>query len=160
MPEISIQIGLEYVLAHVTGRVHCTAAEIPNRTGRAAYDDRLAQRANLFGNEPSCFPLKSGFAGSPDAQQQYDHGYDGDRSTSFATQCPRARKRRHGKYVYRRRGAYGAAWPGIRSGDWTQQPGAATNIATTSTNLSPLQKNPMPPTNAPQFQKNTKGYRE
>jgi hypothetical protein len=54
----------------------------------------------------------------------------------------------------------GPAGPGIRSNGWTQQPEAATNTATTSTNLSPSQKNSMPPTNAPQFQKNTKGYQK
>jgi hypothetical protein len=54
----------------------------------------------------------------------------------------------------------GPTGPGIRSSGWTQQPGAATNIATPSNNLSPSQKNSMPPTNAPQFQKNTKGYQK
>jgi hypothetical protein len=43
----------------------------------------------------------------------------------------------------------GPAGPGIRSGGWTQQPGAATNSATTgSANLSPSQKNSIPPRNA------------
>ena len=43
----------------------------------------------------------------------------------------------------------GPAGPGIRSGGWTQQPGAATNPATSgSANLSPSQKNSIPPTNA------------
>jgi hypothetical protein len=43
----------------------------------------------------------------------------------------------------------GPAGPGIRRGGWTQQPGAATNPATSgSANLSPSQKNSIPPTNA------------
>ena len=51
----------------------------------------------------------------------------------------------------------GPAGPGIRSNGWTQQPGAATNTATTgSTNLSPSQKNSIPPTNA--IPKNAQGY--
>src|ERR1700682_4795097 len=51
----------------------------------------------------------------------------------------------------------GPAGPGIRSNGWTQQPGAATNTATTgSNNLSPSQKNSIPPTNA--IPKNAKGY--
>jgi hypothetical protein len=52
----------------------------------------------------------------------------------------------------------GVPGPGIRSNGRTMQPGAATNPVTTSTNLSPSQKNSIPPINAPQFQKNTKGY--
>jgi hypothetical protein len=39
----------------------------------------------------------------------------------------------------------GPAGPGIRSGGWTQQPGAATNNTRTDTNLSPAQKNAIPP---------------
>jgi hypothetical protein len=42
----------------------------------------------------------------------------------------------------------GPAGPGIRSNGWTQQPGVATNTTTTgSANLSPSQKNSIPPTN-------------
>jgi hypothetical protein len=52
----------------------------------------------------------------------------------------------------------GVPGPGIRGNGRTQQPGAASNPVTTNTNLSPSQKNSVPPTNAPQFQKNTKGY--
>jgi hypothetical protein len=40
---------------------------------------------------------------------------------------------------------YGPAGPEIRSGGWTQQPAAATNNNRTNTNLSPSQKNAMPP---------------
>jgi hypothetical protein len=51
----------------------------------------------------------------------------------------------------------GPAGPGIRSNGWTQQPGAATNTATTGSNsLSPSQKNSIPPTNA--IPKNAQGY--
>jgi hypothetical protein len=51
----------------------------------------------------------------------------------------------------------GPAGPGIRSNGWTQQPGAATNTATIgSNNLSPAQKNSIPPTNA--IPKNAQGY--
>jgi hypothetical protein len=42
----------------------------------------------------------------------------------------------------------GPAGPGIRSGGWTQQPGAATNPVTGPTNLTPAQKNAIPPANA------------
>jgi hypothetical protein len=43
----------------------------------------------------------------------------------------------------------GPAGPGIRSRGWTQQPRAATNTTTTGgANLSPSQKNSIPPTNA------------
>jgi hypothetical protein len=53
----------------------------------------------------------------------------------------------------------GPAGRGIRSNGWTQQPGAATNTATAgSTNLSPSQKNSMPPTNA--IPKNAQGYQK
>jgi hypothetical protein len=53
----------------------------------------------------------------------------------------------------------GPAGPGIRSGGWTQQPGATTNTATTgSANLSPSQKNSIPPTNA--IPGNAQGYRK
>jgi len=54
----------------------------------------------------------------------------------------------------------GPAGPGIRSNGWTQQPGAATNPRTTNNNLSPAEKNSMPPPKAPQFQKNLKGYQK
>jgi hypothetical protein len=47
----------------------------------------------------------------------------------------------------------GPAGPGIRSGGWTQQPAAATNNTRTNTNLSPSQKNAMPPPNARGYQK-------
>jgi hypothetical protein len=51
----------------------------------------------------------------------------------------------------------GPAGPGIRSRGWTQQPGAATNTATTgSANLSPSQKNSIPPANA--IPGNARGY--
>jgi hypothetical protein len=42
----------------------------------------------------------------------------------------------------------GPEGPGIRSGGWTQQPGAATNNTTGNANLSPSQKNSLPPANA------------
>jgi len=54
----------------------------------------------------------------------------------------------------------GPTGPGIRRNGWTQQPGAATNSGTTNTNLSPAEKNSIPPPNAPQFQKNLKGYQK
>jgi hypothetical protein len=54
----------------------------------------------------------------------------------------------------------GPAGPGIRRNGWTQQPGAATNAATTGTNLSPSQKNSIPLANAPQFQNHAKGYQK
>jgi hypothetical protein len=41
----------------------------------------------------------------------------------------------------------GPAGPGIRSGSRTQQPGAATNTTTGTSNLTPLQKNSIPPAN-------------
>jgi hypothetical protein len=50
--------------------------------------------------------------------------------------------------------------PGMRSNGWTQQPSAATNPRTTNTNQSPAEKNSIPPPNAPQFQKNLKGYQK
>ena len=51
----------------------------------------------------------------------------------------------------------GPARPGIQSNGWTQQPGAATNTATSgSANLSPSQKKSIPPTNA--IPKNAQGY--
>jgi hypothetical protein len=51
----------------------------------------------------------------------------------------------------------GPAGPGIRSRGWTQQPGAATNTATAgSANLSPSQKNSIPPTSA--IPRNGQGY--
>jgi hypothetical protein len=50
----------------------------------------------------------------------------------------------------------GPAGPGIRSGGWTQQPGAATNTTTGSANLSPSQKNSIPPANA--IPGNARGY--
>jgi hypothetical protein len=54
----------------------------------------------------------------------------------------------------------GPAGPGIRSKGWTQQPGVATNSGTTNNNLSPAEKNSIPPPNAPQFQRNLKGYQK
>ena len=53
----------------------------------------------------------------------------------------------------------GPAGPGIRSRGSTQQPGAATNTATTgSANLSPSQKNSITPTNA--VPRNGQGYQK
>jgi hypothetical protein len=42
---------------------------------------------------------------------------------------------------------FGPAGPGIRRNGWTQQPGAATNTTTGSNNLTPSQKNSIPPPN-------------
>ena len=47
----------------------------------------------------------------------------------------------------------GPAGPGIRSRGWTQQPAAATNNSRTNTNLSPSQKNAMPPPSVRGYQK-------
>jgi hypothetical protein len=47
----------------------------------------------------------------------------------------------------------GPAGPGIRSGGWTQQPAAATNTSRTNSNLSPSQKNAMPPPNVRGYQR-------
>ena len=47
----------------------------------------------------------------------------------------------------------GPAGPGTRSGEWTQQPAAATNKPRTNTNLSPSQKNAMPPANVRGYQR-------
>lgn len=54
----------------------------------------------------------------------------------------------------------GPPGPGIRSNGWTQQPAAATNTATTNSNLTPSQKNSIPPPNAPQYQKHLRGYQK
>jgi len=43
----------------------------------------------------------------------------------------------------------GPAGPGIRRGGPTQQPGRATNTTAGTSNLSPVQKNSIPPRNAP-----------
>ena len=43
---------------------------------------------------------------------------------------------------------YGPAGRGILGGGWTQQPGAATNTTTGTSNLSPSEKNSIPPPNA------------
>jgi hypothetical protein len=43
----------------------------------------------------------------------------------------------------------GPAGPGIRRSGLTQQPGRATNTTAGRSNLSPAQKNSMPPRNAP-----------
>ncbi len=47
----------------------------------------------------------------------------------------------------------GPTGPGIRSGGWTQQPASATNNSRTNTNLSPSQKNAMPPPNVRGYQR-------
>ena len=47
----------------------------------------------------------------------------------------------------------GPSGPGIRSGGWTQQPAATTNNSRTTTNLSPSQKNAMPPPNVRGYQR-------
>ena len=47
----------------------------------------------------------------------------------------------------------GPAGPGTRSGGWTQQPDAATNRATANTNLTPAQKNAIPPPSVRGYQK-------
>jgi hypothetical protein len=53
----------------------------------------------------------------------------------------------------------GPAGPGIRRNGWTQQPGPATNTATAgSTNLTPSQKNSIPPPNA--IPQNARGYQK
>jgi hypothetical protein len=53
----------------------------------------------------------------------------------------------------------GPAGPGIRSNGWTQQPGPATNNATAgSTNLTPSQKNSIPPPNV--IPQNARGYQK
>jgi hypothetical protein len=43
---------------------------------------------------------------------------------------------------------FGPAGPGIRGGGWTQQPGVVTNPARGPRNLSPSEKNSIPPPNA------------
>jgi hypothetical protein len=53
----------------------------------------------------------------------------------------------------------GPAGPGIRSNGWTQQPRAATNTAKAgSTNLTPSQKNSIPPPNA--IPQNARSYQK
>jgi hypothetical protein len=52
---------------------------------------------------------------------------------------------------------YGPAGPGIQGGGWTQQPGAATNTTGRNLNVTPAQRNSMPPTNA--IPRDTRGYR-
>jgi hypothetical protein len=47
----------------------------------------------------------------------------------------------------------GPVGPGIRSGGWTQQPGGATNNTRTDTNLSPAQKNAIPPPSVSGYRK-------
>jgi hypothetical protein len=47
----------------------------------------------------------------------------------------------------------GPAGPGTRSGGWTQQPDAAINRTTTNTNLTPAQKNAIPPPSVRGYQK-------
>ena len=66
----------------------------------------------------------------------------------------RARKCGDRKYVHRHWTAdrSGPA-RGIRSGGWTQQPAAATNNSRPTTNLSPSQKNAMPPPNVRGYQR-------
>jgi hypothetical protein len=53
--------------------------------------------------------------------------------------------------------SYGPDGPGVR-GIWTQQPGVATNARSTRSNLSPAQKNSIPPLNSLSFQSNRGGY--
>jgi hypothetical protein len=53
----------------------------------------------------------------------------------------------------------GPVGPGIRRNGWTQQPGPATNTAKDgSTNLTPSQKNSIPPPNA--IPQNARGYQK
>jgi len=52
---------------------------------------------------------------------------------------------------------FGPAGPGIRGGGWTQQPGAATNNANRNLNLTPAQRNAIPPPNV--LPRDTRGYR-
>jgi hypothetical protein len=51
----------------------------------------------------------------------------------------------------------GPAGPGIRRGGLTQQPGAATNTSAGTSNLSPAQKNSIPPPHAPANAAKTQG---
>ncbi len=52
---------------------------------------------------------------------------------------------------------FGPAGPGIRGGGWTQQPGAATNTTSRNLNLTPAERNSMPPPNV--LPRDTRGYR-
>jgi hypothetical protein len=52
---------------------------------------------------------------------------------------------------------YGPAGPGIRGGGWTQQPGAATNTTGRNLNVTPPQRNSMPPPNV--VPRDARGYR-
>jgi hypothetical protein len=47
----------------------------------------------------------------------------------------------------------GPAGPGIQPGGWTQQPGVATNNGRSDSNLTPAQRNSIPPPS-------TRGYRK
>jgi len=52
---------------------------------------------------------------------------------------------------------YGPAGPGIRGGGWTQQPGAATNTRGQNLNVTPPQRNSIPPANV--VPRDVRGYR-
>ncbi len=52
---------------------------------------------------------------------------------------------------------FGPAGPGIRREGWTQQPGAATNTTSRNFNLTPSQRNSMPPPNV--VPRDARGYR-
>jgi len=52
---------------------------------------------------------------------------------------------------------YGPAGPGIRGGGWTQQPGAATNPTSRNLNLTPAERNSIPPPNV--LPRDMRGYR-
>jgi hypothetical protein len=52
----------------------------------------------------------------------------------------------------------GPGGPGIRPDGWTQQPAAVTNNSTGTSNLSPSQKNSIPPSNA--IPRNSRGYQK
>jgi hypothetical protein len=54
----------------------------------------------------------------------------------------------------------GPAGPGIRRNGWTQQPGAATNAGTINPNLTPAQKNSIPPPNRTTVSKEHEGESE
>ena len=52
---------------------------------------------------------------------------------------------------------FGPAGPGVRRDGWTQQPGAATNTTRRNLDLTPSQRNSMPPPNV--VPRDARGYR-
>jgi hypothetical protein len=123
--------------SHACGQNNCGDGSIAHpgslSHGEASWNDSSSQQVQDYPSSGECQMFKAlvVFAALASPITAYAQGSSGTGSTSTGLGAPST-----------------TAGPGIRSGGRTQQPAAATNSVKGPTNLTPAQKNSIPPPNA------------